>query len=82
MPSSWALTTTTKSQCPGVNCENVFNKITDNMATMGQDPVTAQRTKYQRRKTRRLNRQKSINAANAAKFKARRKAWAESGNNL
>ena len=52
------------------------------MATMGQDPVTAQRTKYQRRKTRRLNRQKSINAANAAKFKARRKAWAESGNNL
>jgi len=70
------------SQCPGPSCENIFNTVSDSVATLGKDPTTAQKITYQRRKTRRLNRQKSINQANMAKYKAKRQAWINSGNNL
>ena len=73
------------ASCSGPYCDNVFNKMTDSLATVGKDPATAKQIKIHRQRIRRLNRQRSVIRANAAKAKAnqananaRRKAWLNS----
>ena len=70
----------TTSQCPGTNCENFFNSVSDHMATLGKDPTTAQKIIYQRRKTRRLNRQMSLSIAQKAQREKQMQAWQKNQN--
>jgi hypothetical protein len=76
MPSISGAATT--SPYPNPYRQTMWNDITDTIHTAGQTPQQAQTTLKKLHNTRNRTRIKSINAANRAKYIAKRKAWVNS----
>jgi predicted lipoprotein len=79
MPQAWGATT---SPYPNPNRQTMWNNITDAAHTFGQNAQQTQTTLRKLHRARTKTRLKSISQANAAKIRARRQAWLNSGNNL
>jgi hypothetical protein len=79
MPQAWGATT---SPYPNPYRQTIWNNVTDAVHTFGQNSQQTQATLRKLHRARTRARLKSIGQANAAKFKARRQAWLNSGNNL
>ena len=78
IPCAWGGTT---SPYPNPYRQTMWNSLTDGIHTFGQDPQQSQATLRKLHTARTRARLKSISQANAAKFKAKRQAWLNSGNN-